>query len=126
VTSLPAAPGDAAAPGPEPGAATASAPAKVILFGEHGVNRGITALATAVALRVRCLVRLRDDDRVVLRSGTDARAETTDELQAFRARIDAARAAGDAAALASVAAGDFSRPADTSSAGSSTASRSAA
>ncbi|CAA9523970.1 MAG: Mevalonate kinase, partial [uncultured Solirubrobacteraceae bacterium] len=50
MTGLPAATdgAPAAAARRRPGAATASAPAKVILFGEHGVNRGITALATAV------------------------------------------------------------------------------
>ena len=60
---------------------TASAPAKAILLGEHSVNRGQSALAVSIGLRVRC--------RVELTAGTfefasGARAETarrTDLLQ---------------------------------------------
>jgi mevalonate kinase len=110
VTSLPAAPGDAAAPGPGLRAATASAPAKVILFGEHAVNRGVAALATVVGLRVRCTVALRDDGRVLLRSGAAEHDEDAEELRAFRRDLDAARAADDAPALAAAAAGDFFAP----------------
>jgi len=110
MTRFPVAAGDLSAPASCPGVATGSAPAKVILFGEHGVNRGVTALATAVDLRVRCTVRLRQDGRIVLRSGRAEHAEPTDELQAFGRRIDAALTGEDAGALASVAAGDFFAP----------------
>ena len=40
---------------------TASAPAKAILLGEHSVNRGQSALAASIGLRVRCSVELTAD-----------------------------------------------------------------
>jgi mevalonate kinase len=46
-----------------------SAPAKVILFGEHGVNRQQPALATAVDLRLFCQVTTRSDEIYSLLSG---------------------------------------------------------
>ena len=46
----------------------ASAPAKAILLGEHSVNRGQSALAVSVGLRVRCTLSL--DDVVGYRFGS--------------------------------------------------------
>ena len=48
--------------------AVSSAPAKIILFGEHGVNRQQPALATAVDLRTYCRVTRRYDERYSLRT----------------------------------------------------------
>jgi len=84
----------------------ASAPAKVVLLGEHAVNRGGRALATALGVRVRCAVRLRGDGRVRLAApGHEAQA-SVDELRAFAAELDAARDA-----LAPLGEHDFLAPA---------------
>ena len=74
-------------------AVVTSAPAKIILFGEHGVNRQQPALATAVDLRTYCRVARRDDGRYSLTAG--ARREEGDlaRLAAFKAAIDGLRAA---------------------------------
>ena len=52
---------------------TASAPAKAILLGEHSVNRGQSALAVSIGLRVRCRVELAAD---TFEFASGARAET--------------------------------------------------
>lgn len=69
-----------------------SAPAKVILFGEHGVNRQQPALATAINLRLFCRVTPRTDDNYTLLSG--GRRDVIDRagLLAFKAEIDNLRA----------------------------------
>jgi len=86
-------------------AAAASAPAKVVLLGEHAVNRGGRALATALDLRVRCSVRPRADGRVRLEAGGHVMEASLAELRAFAARVDAAE--GNVAGLAE----DFLAPA---------------
>ena len=52
---------------------TASAPAKAILLGEHSVNRGQSALAVSIGLRVCCRVELAAD---TFEFASGARAET--------------------------------------------------
>ncbi len=52
---------------------TASAPAKAILLGEHSVNRGQSALAVSIGLRVHCRVALAADTFDFV---SGARAET--------------------------------------------------
>jgi mevalonate kinase len=88
MTALPVPPRSAS---PKSSTIVTSAPAKIILFGEHGVNRQQPALATAVDLRLFCRVKLRADDRYLFRSGS--REEATDRagLLAFKAKIDALR-----------------------------------
>lgn len=73
--------------------ATASAPAKVILFGEHGVNRQQPALATAVDLRTYCHVTLRDDGEYCLHVGEKQEQGAVTQLQVFKKHIDELRAA---------------------------------
>ena len=90
--------------------AAASAPAKVILLGEHAVNRGQEALATAVGLRVRCDVERLAEPVAVLVAGEVERRIPLDELERFAAGVDALRAAGDVAAVGRLA-GDFLAPA---------------
>lgn len=89
----------------------ASAPAKVILFGEHAVNRAQVAVATAVDLRAECTVTARDDDLFVLR--VDDRTHTTSrsELAALRQSVDDARARTDADAIQRLAQATFFAPA---------------
>jgi mevalonate kinase len=71
----------------------ASAPAKVILFGEHGVNRQQPALATAVDLRLTCRVTTRPDDRYLFRSGDLEKSSDRDSLLAAKREIDTLREA---------------------------------
>ena len=71
-----------------------SAPAKIILFGEHGVNRQQPALATAVDLRTYCRVQPRDDDRYALRGGGRVEEGDLESIAAFRAQVDALRESG--------------------------------
>ena len=68
-----------------------SAPAKVILFGEHGVNRDQPALATAVDHRVYCQTAVRDDEGYTFRSGERYEEGNYEGLRAFRAEIDGLR-----------------------------------
>lgn len=71
-----------------------SAPAKVILFGEHGVNRQQPALATAADLRTYCRVQPRGDDHYSLRGGNRVEEGGLVDLASFREKVDALREAG--------------------------------
>lgn len=90
--------------------ATASAPGKIILFGEHGVNRHQPALATAVGLRVFCQATVRADDNYTFSSGDRQGAENRARLLAFKADIDAVCAAGEYDELSAKTARDFFAP----------------
>lgn len=70
-----------------------SAPAKVILFGEHGVNRQQPALATAIDLRLICRVTTRRDDQYCFTAGTHQATINQVGLFAFKAEIEALRQA---------------------------------
>lgn len=70
-----------------------SAPGKVILFGEHGVNRQQPALATAVDLRLYCRVTPQEDDRYTFRSGDRRETISRVDLLAFKRKIDRLRQA---------------------------------
>jgi mevalonate kinase len=71
--------------------ATSSAPAKIILFGEHGVNRQQPALATAVDLRTYCRVNLRDDGIYSLWTGDQCEEGRVEEIARFKMQIDELR-----------------------------------
>lgn len=68
-----------------------SAPAKIILFGEHGVNRQQPALATAIDLRLTCRVSTRNNDHYQLRSGQLEQGFDLTGLLRYKAEIDALR-----------------------------------
>lgn len=89
----------------------AAAPAKVILFGEHAVNRGQVAVATAVDLHATCVVTIRDDDRVVLKATERTSITTRAELETLRRTVDAARARDDADIIQRLARAHFFAPA---------------
>lgn len=89
---------------------TTSAPAKVILLGEHAVNRGQAALATAVGPRATCMANQRDDDLFVLTSGAQRAAYRRDELADLRHAVDGWRAANDTAAIRRLVRSDFFAP----------------
>ena len=60
---------------------TASAPAKAILLGEHSVNRGQSALAVSIGLRVHCRVELAADTFKFASGGRAETARRADLLQ---------------------------------------------
>src|SRR4051794_33519895 len=90
--------------------AVSSAPAKVILFGEHGVNRQQPALATAVDLRTYCRVQLRADGCYLMQSGNQQEGAEIGQAQAFRRKVDELRAAHELDAIRELAR-DFFAPA---------------
>jgi mevalonate kinase len=71
----------------------ASAPAKIILFGEHAVNRQQPALATAVDLRLTCRVTTRADDHYLFRSGDLVKSSDRAALLTAKREIDGLRQA---------------------------------
>lgn len=70
-----------------------SAPAKIILLGEHGVNRQQPALATALDLRLYCRVTTRRDTQYDFIAGDHQRSLQRTELLAFKTDIDRLRQA---------------------------------
>lgn len=90
-------------------AANARAPAKVILFGEHSVNRGQSALAASVGVHVRCAVTPADGFRFV--GGSHASAATHQDIAELRARVDGWRASQQFDAIRDLAQCDFFAPA---------------
>jgi mevalonate kinase len=87
-----------------------SAPAKIILCGDHGVNRHQPALCTAVDLRTLCRVSTRSDQGYTLRSGERFETCTRQSLFAFKAAVDRLRAAQSLDEIREVAR-DFFAPA---------------
>lgn len=87
-----------------------SAPAKIILCGDHGVNRQQPALCTAVDMRTLCRVSTRSDQDYTLRSGERFETCTRQSLFAFKAAVDRLRAAQSLDEIREVAR-DFFAPA---------------
>lgn len=69
-------------------AAVASAPGKVILFGDHGVHRGQPNIITAVDLRTSCRVAVRRDNGYRFCSGAHREEGSRDGLVAFKEHVD--------------------------------------
>ncbi len=90
-------------------AASASAPAKVILFGEHSVNRGQSALAASVGVHVRCSVTPAEGFSFI--SGSHEGAATRQDILDLRARVDDWRARQQFDAIRDLAQADFFAPA---------------
>ena len=103
---------------------TTTAPAKVILIGEHAVNRGAAALAVSVGLYATCTVtdpRLPTEDgqwpavggpsSIVLEGGGASESVGRDAVLALGAQVDAWRAQENYAAIQALAARDFFAPA---------------
>ncbi|MFC1976296.1 mevalonate kinase, partial [Chloroflexota bacterium] len=72
-----------------------SAPAKVILCGDHGVNRQQPALSTAADMRTFCRVTTRSDQDYSFRSDQRYEECSRERLLAFKAEIDALREANE-------------------------------
>ena len=84
-----------------PGVIRAVAPAKLILIGEHAVNRGQAALAVSVGRYASCTVTVdeRHAGAIQLRAGAQAATTSNTELLAFAAVADELLAAGEASAI---------------------------
>ena len=85
-------------------------PAKAILFGEHAVNRGGAALATAVGMRVRCSVRACSDEPRTCSGPASAAPSSPATTSTLRRRVRAGRAPSDEPAVVAQLAADFSSP----------------
>ena len=70
---------------------TASSPGKIILFGEHAVNRQQPAIATAVDLRVFCRATTRDDEVYTFCSKPHKETCDRESLMAFKKEVDRLR-----------------------------------
>lgn len=68
-----------------------SAPAKIILCGDHGVNRQQPALATAVDMRTICWVTRRDDQEYHFQSGSRVEVCSRERLFDFKTEVDTLR-----------------------------------
>ena len=85
----------------------ASAPAKAILFGEHSVNRGQSALAVSVGLRVRCVVLTASESGYHFISGAQQQRTTAEAIRQVARHVDAWRAAQHYEAIRQLARDDF-------------------
>jgi len=91
-------------------AVEASSPGKVILFGEHAINRGAPAVAAAVGIRARCRVAPRESGYTLSGGGREG-CFGRDEILALAEDVDARRAASDPDGIRRIAAGDYFAPA---------------
>jgi len=90
--------------------AEAAAPAKVILFGEHAVNRGQPALSAGVGLYARCRVT-EGGSRYEFLGGGQNQSVTRGEVAALGRHVEGRLAAGDYAGVRQAAAQDYFAPA---------------
>ena len=91
--------------------AQAVAPAKVILFGEHAINRGQPALAAGVGLWASCRVSLGDDAGIILRSGPRKQAVSRESILSLSGKVDAFRRDQNYESIRQLAAQDYFAPA---------------
>ncbi|HET7771646.1 MAG TPA: mevalonate kinase, partial [Chloroflexota bacterium] len=91
----------------------ARAPGKVILLGEHAINRGQPALAASVGLYATCTLRQTDAPGIVFRSDATGHAEQhaqRHELLHLAHDVDRWRAAEDYESIRALAGRDFFAP----------------
>ena len=84
----------------------ASAPAKAILLGEHSVNRGQSALAVSLGLRVRCVVDSAAD-AFVFTSGHQTQTATRENVLQLAVVVDGWREAQNYEAIRQLAAENY-------------------
>ncbi|MEN9934458.1 MAG: hypothetical protein RLZZ387_1037 [Chloroflexota bacterium] len=89
---------------------SATAPAKVILIGEHAVNRGATALAVGVGLYATVALTVLGAPLITLAGGGHSARTTRDEVLALGERVDSWRAREEYTAIQALAAQDFFAP----------------
>jgi mevalonate kinase len=88
---------------------TATAPGKVILFGEHAINRGQPALSTAVGVYARCMVSTRADV-FHFHSGTRTHITSREDITQLARHVNDWRAAENYDSIRVLAAADFFAP----------------
>jgi mevalonate kinase len=100
----------------------ATAPGKVILFGEHAINRGQPALAAAVGLLARCTVTVprpnevqewktpNNQRHILFRSGSRSSRCTRVDLESLGRQVNAWRNSDDFEAIRALKAQDFFAP----------------
>ena len=93
------------------GCIVATAPGKVILFGEHAINRGQPALAASVGLWARCRICLRSEPGNVFLSGTNQQAVSQKSILDLTRQVDLARSQGNYESIRQLAAEDYFGPA---------------
>lgn len=89
---------------------TAIAPGKVILFGEHAINRGQPALSTAVGLYTRCYAKLSSGGEYRFVSGRHRQTVSREAIRKLARDVAAYRKAEDYAAIRRLATTDFFSP----------------
>lgn len=90
---------------------TATAPGKVILFGEHAINRGQPALAASVGIFARCRVTSGEAPGYRLRSGSHEQLVDRTALTTLASEVDASLAAGEYDVVRRLASSDYFAPA---------------
>ena len=89
---------------------TAAAPGKVILFGEHAINRGQPAVAAAVGLSATCRAAFSGDGRFHFRSGRNEQDGDDQDVRRVWTQIERGLAGDDLEAIRRLAARDFFAP----------------
>lgn len=96
-----------------PAEVTARAPGKVILFGEHAINRGQPALSASVGLYATCRLRQTEERGITFRSDAAGHAEQRVERDAVLAlgrAVNGYRADEDYESIRQLARSDFFAP----------------
>jgi mevalonate kinase len=87
------------------------APAKVILFGEHAINRGQPALAGSVGLRAQCSISLRRTAGCCLRSGANEQTVSRESVLGLTNEVDCYRKHSDVESIRALSRSDYLAPA---------------
>jgi len=92
-------------------AVVATAPGKAILFGEHAINRGQPAIATAVGLYARCTVAVAAEPGYRLRSRSHEELVSAAAVATLAEQVDTHLAGSDYDSIRRIAAMDYFAPA---------------